>query len=160
MIYHGYIMQWFLEFLGFREPPGAPVAPRGEPSKGPKLYVDLVQRKQFFIIAFSLLVSTTFLVSKPFQLDWLVFGGIAIGVLWFIYSTYTKRRWRALREQAKAAGYLHCPTCNHDLRGTRLKDSTAPITAPLKAATNDLVICPECGEEHRVKDLGEIWELP
>ncbi len=162
--YHCYIMQWFLEFLGFREPPGAPKPP--EPVKVPKLYETMSNRQHYLIAAYALLIAFRALFSQLYDvkhtatMTWAAFAAPAFMIAWFGYNTYTRRRWRSIRAQAKSAGYLHCPTCGHDLRGGTLKGSAQPVPSVSDAAESDVVVCPECGDSHNVRSLAQVWELP
>ncbi len=161
-----YIVQWFLEFLGVREPPGAPVPPRGEPIRVPKLYESLNNRKQYLFVAYSLIIAFRALISELYDVKhtatmyWAMYGAIIVLLASFAFGAYTRRRWRTLRTQAKSAGYLHCPTCGHDLRGGTLKGTTQPVPIATDATETDVVICPECGDSHNVKSLAQVWELP
>lgn len=160
-----YIMQWFLEFLGVREPPGAPVPPRREPSKVPKLWETMLNRRLYLIAAYALIVIFQLSISVLYDarqtatMTWTAFGAPAVMVAWFAFGSYTKRRWQRLRTDAKAAGYLLCPSCGHDLRGGTLKGSAQPIPIATDAAESDVVICPECGDSHNVRSLAQLWEL-
>lgn len=63
-------------------------------------------------------------------------------------------------KRVKSLQYLVCPGCGHDLRGCPLVNEGKVITHPAKAELIDVVLCPECSEFHKVKELPGIWEMP
>lgn len=124
-------------------------------------YSVLLRRRLLIALAIALFpLEVYFIITSVNRfISWAVVGIALIGTVFAVFLILKRStvRWSGFCQQALAKGYLQCPGCGHDLRGGSLAGSARPLPLPADATEEDVVICPECGESYRVKNLPSLW---
>ena len=131
----------------------------------PQMYVRM--RREFYPFWWAYLIFTVIRMMITMGSDgasptwrYTSYVTMAILVLYILHCWNCKRRWLRLQARVRTEDYLYCPSCAHDLKGCPLKGETRVVSTPARSEPIDVVLCPECGDGYKVRELEGFWELP